>query len=328
MRIGQNPAKFVENVPTPARVTVAIITYVPLVSGYYAQMLDVIKTSLDSLRVHTQAEYDLLIFDNGSCAEMRDYLQLEQGAGRIDYLIISEENRGKAAAWNFIFAAAPGEIIAYADADVYFEAGWLGALVQVLDAFPQAGMVTGIPMWSPESFSTATVAWAEDNPDIQLERGKLLPWEDYWKHARSLGQDEATAKENFAKQEDILIRLNVQRSTFNASVDMATTYYVGAGHFQFVARKSVLQEVIPIPADRPMGQVRRLDVAINEKGYLRLSTPGWWVRHMGNVVAGDLDPVLGSQTAPPKPPIRGPLRRVVQWVYHRSFELLYGGGKR
>jgi hypothetical protein len=324
MRIGQNPAKFVESVPSPARVTVAIITYVPFVSGYYAQMLDVIKTSLDSLRAHTQIDYDLLVFDNGSCAEMRDYLQSEQDAGRIDYLTLSQENLGKAAAWNFIFAAAPGEIIAYADADIYYEQGWLGALVNVLDAFPRAGMVTGIPMWSPEPFSTATIEWAEASDEVQLERGKLLPWNDYWKHARSLGQDEATAKDNFAKQEDIRIRLNVQRSTFNAPAEMATTFYVGAGHFQFIARKAVLQEVIPIPADRPMGQVRRLDAAINNKGYLRLSTPDWWVHHMGNVVPEST--VIGNQPqAAPKQPVRGPLRRIVQWVYHRSFELLYGG---
>ena len=49
MRVGQNPAKFVKDVKKPERITVAVLTYVPFISGYYAEMLDVIKICLDSL---------------------------------------------------------------------------------------------------------------------------------------------------------------------------------------------------------------------------------------------------------------------------------------
>ena len=340
MRIGQNPAKFVESVPQPARVTVAIISYIPFLSGYYAQSLDVLKACLNSLWAHTDLPYDLLVFDNASCMEVRAWLSEQHEAGKIQYLVLSEKNLGKAAAWNFVFAAAPGEIIAYADADIYFERDWLSSLVNVLEAFPNVGMVTGIPMWSPAQFSTATVTWAEQTDGVTLERGKLLAWEDYWKHARSLGQDEAEARGNFEKQEDV--RITIQRIKDSAirqiseSTNQPTNkrtnqqtsshqFFIGAGHFQFVARKSVLQQVIPIPADKPMGQVRRLDVAINERGYLRLSTPGWWVRHIGNVLPEDVEGETRQQTAtPPRlKGIRGPLRGVVQWVYHKSFELLY-----
>ena len=323
MRIGQNPAKFIKSVPEPARVTVAIISYIPFLSGYYAQSLDVFKACLNSLSTHTDLLYDLLVFDNASCPEVREWLSEQHAAEKIQYLVLSDKNVGKAAAWNFVFAAAPGEIIAYADADIYFEQGWLSALVSVLDAFPLAGMVTGIPMWSPAQFSTATVAWAERTEGATLERGKLLSWEDYWKHARSLGQSEEEARENFANQED-------SRFTFHDS-----EFFIGAGHFQFVARKSVLQEVIPIPADKPMGQVRRLDRAINERGYLRLSTPEWWVRHMGNVVPDWAGEAARSTTTPPaqgqggtRPGwVRGPVRRFVQWVYHKTFDWLYRSGK-
>jgi len=342
MRIGQNPAKFVESVPQPARVTVAIISYIPFLSGYYAQSLDVFKACLNSLWAHTDLSYDLLIFDNASCAEVRVWLSEQHESGKIQYLVLSEKNLGKAAAWNFVFAAAPGEIIAYADADIYFEQGWLSALVNILDAFPIAGMVTGIPMWSPAQFSTATVKWAEKTDGVTLERGKLLAWEDYWKHARSLGQDEAEARGNFEKQVDQ--QITIQRFSDSASRQIGETsfanqqpaignqqFFIGAGHFQFVASKSVLQQVIPIPADKPMGQVRRLDMAINELGYLRLSTPEWWVRHMGNVVPDWAGEVVRSTATPPAQGqggarsgrVRGPVRRFVQWVYHKAFDLLY-----
>jgi hypothetical protein len=37
MRKGQNPAKFVKDVPKPQRVTVAVLNYIPFLSGFYAQ---------------------------------------------------------------------------------------------------------------------------------------------------------------------------------------------------------------------------------------------------------------------------------------------------
>lgn len=335
MRIGQNPAKFVASVPHPARVTVAVISYIPFLGGYYAQSLEVFKACLNSLWAHADLPYDLLVFDNASCTEVRTWLSEQHEAGKIQYLVLSDKNLGKAAAWNFVFSAAPGEVIAYADADIYFEKGWLSALVKVMDAFPNAGMVTGMPMWSPSQFSTATVAWAERTEGVTLERGKLLAWEDYWKHAQSLGQAEAEARGNFEKQEDVRVTIQQTNQPTNQPINRSTTpqFFVGAGHFQFMARKAVLQEVLPIPADKPMGQVRRLDVAINERGYLRLSTPEWWVRHMGNVLpawAGD----NAQTTATPRGPVkggggrtwmRGPVRGVIQWVYHKAFDLLYKG---
>jgi len=320
MRIGQNPAKFIESVPQPARVTVAVISYIPFLSGYYAQSLDVFKACLNSLWAHADLPYDLLVFDNASCPEVREWLSEQHEAGKIQYLVLSDKNLGKAAAWNFVFAAAPGEIIAYADADIYFEQGWLSALVNVLDTFPRAGMVTGIPMWSPEQFSTATIEWAQTTDGVTLERGKLLVWEDLWKHAQSVGMSEEDARKTYEEMENLQVTYQ------------GVQCYIGAGHFQFAARKSALQEVIPIPAARPMGQVRRLDVAINEKGYLRLSTKDWWVRHMGNVLPEEAEGGRTRQKTtiwkhssdnPSVKGIRGPLRGVLQWVYHKVFDLLY-----
>ena len=75
-----------------------------------------------------------------------------------------------------------------------------------------------------------------------------------------------------------------------------------------------------------MGQVRRLDAALNAAGYLRLSTPDWWVRHLGNTLAG-VDAQTSGAPAKTKPrlrrPLRGPLRGLVQWIYHRAFDFLY-----
>ena len=317
MRVGQNPAKSVKKVAKPARVTVAVVSYIPTLGGYYAQSLDVLKACLSSIWENTNTPYDLLVFDNASCAEVKTYLGEAHEAGKIQYLVLSDKNYGKSGAWNFIFGAAPGDYIAYADSDVYHYPGWLQAQLAVLNQFPGVGMVTGMPMWTPETYSTATIEWAEQADGITLQRGRHLAWEDYWRHSRSLGADESKARAHYETTENLVIHYQGEQ------------YYIGAAHFQFVAPKRVLTQFLPIPADRPMGQVRNLDIALNQQGYHRLCTAQWWVRHMGNTLEDEFS--SSSLQAIPKTGkgfwrLRIP-RRLVTWLYHKSFEVLYRNPK-
>src|SRR4030067_1914261 len=126
MRKGQNPAKFVNDVTRPQRVTGAVLNYIPFLSGYYSETLDVLKMCMQSMRKDPGLPFDLMVFDNGSCAEVRDFLISEKEAGQIQYLILSEKNVGKGGAWNVILGGAPGEIISYCDGDGLFSPGWLG----------------------------------------------------------------------------------------------------------------------------------------------------------------------------------------------------------
>jgi hypothetical protein len=93
MRVGQNPIKTVESVAPPAPVTVVVISYIPYLRGYYQHSLDVLKLCLTSLHANTDGEFDLMVFDNGSCAEVREFLLAEQASKRIQYLTLSERNR-------------------------------------------------------------------------------------------------------------------------------------------------------------------------------------------------------------------------------------------
>lgn len=347
MRIGQNPAKFIDHVPQPARVTVAVISYIPFLGGYYAEGLEILKTCLGSLQASRQAPgatpFDLLVFDNASCPEVREFLVEQQRQGVIQFLILSDRNIGKGGAWNVIFGAAPGEFVAYADSDVYFYPGWLEALLPLFERFPKLGMVTGQPLRVPEEYSTSTVEWAQQAAGVQLERGRLLPWEDFWRHVRSLGvgaanpaESEAEARQRYEKREDLCLTWHAEAS------HPVERYYVGAGHFQFVARREVLQSLLPLPSDRPMGQMRELDIAMNRHGYLRLCTAQWWVQHLGNSLAGfQPGSVEGAvqTTALEKPSKlktrqgggtkkRGAegnrfWRRLLFWIHNKSFDLLY-----
>ena len=47
MRKGQNPAKTLDQVAKPERITVAVLNYIPFVSGFFAEMPDVLKACLE-----------------------------------------------------------------------------------------------------------------------------------------------------------------------------------------------------------------------------------------------------------------------------------------
>jgi len=270
MRKGQNPAKFVKQVAQPQRITVAVLNYIPFLSGFYAQTLDVLKTNLGSIWQNSDLPYDLLVFDNGSCQEAIDFLTEAQDAGKIQTLILSEKNMGKGGAWNIMLNAAPGEIIAYTDNDAYFYPGWLSKSVQVLETFPKVGMVTSRPFRTPPEFYSQTVAWAQNTPGVTLERGQFIPWEAFRAFDMSLGTPEDEVRKRYDETEDV--RLTYQGLTAQA----------GASHWQFVAYKSVLQQFLPFSMDRPMGQVRQLDQRMNDAGYLRLMPVELLAQNMSN----------------------------------------------
>jgi glycosyltransferase involved in cell wall biosynthesis len=312
MRIGQNPAKSIDSVPQPSPVTVAIVSYIPFLGGYYTHSLEVLKACLNSIWESTEQPFDLLVFDNASCPEVRAYLEQAHNEKRIQYLVLSDKNVGKGGAWNFIFQSAPGEFIAYADSDIRFYPGWLSSSLEILRAFPQAGMVTARPMRTPEAFYDRTLEWARNQPEVTLENGIYIPWEVYRQHVLSLGTEEDQARQWYDSRSDW--RLTYQ----------GVQALVGAAHFQFTVRKETIQHFLPFNMDRPMGQVRSLDEQINQAGYLRLTTCQPLVTHMGNQLVED----SLSNVISPKPSQRrlvdaNLIRKPLLWLYDSIFRLYH-----
>lgn len=318
MRVGQNPAKYVKDVARPAKVTVAVLNYIPFLSGFYSETLDVLKVCLNSLRENTEVEFDLMVFDNGSCSEARDFLMNEQAEGRIQYLILSEKNLGKGGAWNMILSGAPGEIVAYTDSDALFYKGWLENCLKILETYPNVGMVTARPFRTKEEYITETVSWGNQNPDVKVEKGNFIPWEVFREFDLSLGQTEEEIRQHYESTSDV--QLTYQ----------GVSVIAGASHWQFVAKKEVLAKFLPFNMDRPMGQVRLLDQRMNEAGYLRLMPAEPYAMNMSNTlrgVQGNEKPAAVSKTERRHllldfPPIKKTLLslydNIFRWYYDRQ----------
>jgi len=313
MRVGHNPARFVEKVAQPAEVTLAVVNCIPFLSGYYEQSLEVLKACLISIHANTPEAHDLMVFDNHSCREVRQYLQEAYEQGIIQYLVLSDKNIGKIGAWNFMFGAAQGEYIVFSDGDIGFRPGWLAASLELFEAFPNVGMVTARPLRTPMQYSTATLEWARKQASGVLEEKCSLDWETYWEHVQSIGHEETQAHQDHSSGLDYRLSLNGKIA------------FIGATHFQFLARSELLKKIIPLPSEQPMRGERALDVAINGMGLLRLTTEQPLVWHMGNRLSG-----VTQTTVTPKrksllrrllwlPVIRRPLL----WLNNRIFRLYF-----
>jgi hypothetical protein len=71
-------------------------------------------------------------------------------------------------------------------------------------------------------------------------------------------------------------------------------------------------------------------VAVNELGYLRLSTSEWWVEHIGNSLRGwqPGEKGLAPSVDEPRRVHSGfwtwkPVRKLLSFLHDKSFELLY-----
>ncbi len=344
-RIGINPARGKLSSYQPARVSVCVLTYIPEESGYFENRLQVIKLVFASLRAHTSLPYDLLVFDNGSCKEVVDYLQSLQENGEIDYLFLSRQNIGKIGALRLLFHAAPGEVIAYSDDDILFYPGWLEAQLQVLDNFPNAGMVSGVPVRNAARHARASLdaLAAHPEPGITISHERRIPaeWESDW--AISTGRDPQAHLA--ATKEDLDLVLTLQK----ADGAVLCQAIGSANHFQFVALRQRLLQALPGGwSGKLMGAMIELDEAVDRLGYLRLSTSERLVRHLGNTISQetyqealamnlvdeDEKPAMqlaskNSQTGKTRGERRHWLlripgsRRVLSRLYHRLFEILY-----
>jgi hypothetical protein len=324
-RIGMNPARHRKTDYQPAEVTVVVLVYIPHLSGYWEHRFDVLRLCLETIFRHTEVPFDLMIFDNACCEEVKGYFRELQDLGQLRYILSSSENIGKLGALNLISGAVPGKVIAYTDDDTFFYPGWLRAHLDILDSFPNVGMVSGSPERTLFDHGIqSNLRFAEMEPDVHLHYGKTIPeaWEREW--AISLGKDVPSFLEQISKLDDIVMERDGKK------------VYATACHNQFVMPKSIAMKFLQDGwSGRLMGGMNEFDNAVDEAGYLRLTTLDRTTRLIGNLVSPAMaeEAKLYSIEIRAKAPMPGAnrLSRLLKWkpihwflqgLYNRLFKLL------
>ena len=278
-RIGRSPTRNKISSYKPAEVSIAVISFIPELVGYHKYRLDVLKLTLQSIIQNTDKPYDLMVFDNGSCIEVTDYLSQLKDEGLIDFLFLSHQNIGKIGAMQILFTAAPGKYIAYSDDDVFFYPGWLPAHIEIMKTYPDVGMVSGVAVRNKSERSSRSLKkYMSSEPEgLSWSNTKRIPdgWEIEW--AKSTGRDPEEHLESTKDKLDLVLKLdNIEA-------------FAGANHYQFLATKEALLNALPDDwTGRLMGEMMELDEAIDLQGMLRLSTIGKFAAHIGNLVSEEL----------------------------------------
>jgi hypothetical protein len=264
MRSGRNPLKYKE-IAKPPKVVAAAIVHLPNQDGYHSERFEIVKLSLLSMREY--GNVPVLVWDNGSCEALRDWLVNEY---KPDYLILSP-NVGKTSAMAGIFRMFPPEtIISCADDDMLYSAGWLTAELEVLDRFPPA-VVSASPnrFAFEQGHNEYTLNFARSGDWLKV--GKFIP--DDWEldFAHSLGVIKPLAP----NQLDYRINYN------------GMLVYASAQHCQFLTS---VKDFAPLTQFDNYGSAdeNKLDERIDAAGILRLTTNYRYVQHMGNVLDADL----------------------------------------
>ena len=266
-----NPSRGKKSAYAPAQVTVAVLTYLPNAVGYFENRLEVTKTCLQSIIHNTKAPYDLMIFDNGSRPELVEYLKGLRDEGSIDFLILSAQNVGKIGALQVMFKAAPGEVIAYCDDDVFYLPGWLERHLEVLDTFPKVGIVSGMYIKPHMKEGVKSTLKFAKSKGVQSRQGNLVDPELEQHYMDQMGRGEEKYRGEVAGLVDVLITYK------------GIQVWASAGHYQLTARKETILEALPKTwTGNLMGQMRDLDVTVDKLGYLRLCTHPPTLRLLGN----------------------------------------------
>lgn len=275
MRTGKNPSK--KGIPAyiPKHLGVALLVYIPFLEGYFRHSLDILKFQIASLYGNTKQEFDLLVFDNGSCSEVIDALADLHERRNIEWLVLSKHNVGKVGAWNWIFGSMPNDLICYADSDVLFRRGWLETSMEILHAFPKAGMVSAQPTFHDvlDGKGEAHLSLKGDN---YFEFGEYRPkFEIVDEYCLGIGANEELAS-----------RFHNMVLPCITELRQNTSAVIGATHMQFIIPREVARKLPPLSVSKGLHreETTSLDRKIDELGYLHLSTLESYVMHMGNTL--------------------------------------------
>jgi hypothetical protein len=319
MRIGYNDTKDAPSSIVLRRHRVITPVYIPHLTGYYQHLLEILRMTLESLRITAGEHIRVTVVANACCREAIDRMQRFLDEGSIDQLVINNENWGRI---DGVLSAARGgyeELLTLTDSDVMFKPGWLDVLENLFRTFPECGMASIVPHPAMGWYHTsATVLGALARGELRIE--KAVSDEDIDIFARSIGNTEWVKPAQRAAQ--VVLHRN------------GTVACAGSGHFLITIRRELLSCLPSEPSLKPLGagsDEKWYDRPLDQHGYWRLASPRAFAYHIGNIpepwMYDELTRWAAAREAAtdrpsidpgPLPAVRRPLVSAIPWAVRRN----------
>lgn len=269
MRIGSNPHKDKIQDQNPYLHQVVVPVYIPNEDGYFKDSFAIMKLCLESLFATTHSKTFISVINNGSCIEVKEYLDNEYIKKNI-HEIIHTHNIGKL---NAIIKGVTGndiELVTITDADVLFLPNWQYETAMVFKKMPKVGVVGIVPQFNMfkancenmifnKFFSNELKFLAVKSKEGLINFYKSIGWNDDYNEA-------------FLK-----FSLGLEHNE--------TTVYVGSGHFVATYKKQMFDEVHSYFNFKLGGDSESyLDSLHLKYDYWRVTTYDNYAFHMGNVL--------------------------------------------
>jgi hypothetical protein len=270
MRVGLNPNKDKKLEVFTYIHQIVIPIYIPNQEGYFKDSLKIFELCIESLLKTVHNKTFITIVNNGSCQEVKAYLELLFNNGNIQELIHTE-NIGKL---NAIIKGLAGnniELVTISDADVLFLPNWQQETVKVFNNVPKAGVVGIVPQFKMYENYCGNVIF--DN--LFSEKLKFLPVKN--PEALKLFYDSIGWERNY--NQDYL------KYSLGLEINSNLNVLIGSGHFVATYKKDMFEEITSY-LDFKLGGISEvyLDKAPLKKGYWRLTTQDNYAYHMGNTL--------------------------------------------
>lgn len=267
MRLGANPNKDIIQGQNDFFHQVIIPVYIPNEEGYFKDSFTIFKYNLESLFNTIHSQTYVSIINNGSCSEVKDYLDELFKENLINELIHTD-NIGKV---NAVLKGLVGHsfpIITISDADVMFLNGWQKETYAVFDAFPKVGVVGLTPMINMSYYLTSNLIF-ENLLSSKIRFSKIINPSAMLNFYKSIGREkefnEIEEKRNFT----------LNRKGINA--------VVGSGHYVATYRGDIFKVVKKFSNFKLGGDIEfQIDELAFNKGFWRLTTNDNYAYHLGN----------------------------------------------
>tara|TARA_R110002050_G_scaffold74772_4_gene160153 strand:+ start:56366 stop:57352 length:987 start_codon:yes stop_codon:yes gene_type:complete len=271
MRVGGNPQKTEAFIKLKTNHRIVVVVFVPELTGYYQDMFEVIKVSINSLIKTIPNTSAITIVDNGSCTAVVNYLTELFNNDLIDALQLLKTNIGKIDALMGGARASREPIVTLTDCDVLFKTNWVSETIKIFNIFKNVSSVSPIPARTALKYFTFSTQEAILRKRVDL-KFESIP-------------------ENFEAYNMFLESINWHKETDNEKLwpilhKDKTKAVIGSDHQVLTLRRDVFFNTSPSkPSFTKVGKESEreyVDLAIDLSGGLRLSTHNFYAFHMGN----------------------------------------------